>query len=431
MIEFAEHPLRRALAAEIHARPYQMMRPPIRISHVAAMSGERNIETDRAHVAALCRTFGVAPPPSDATHFTARLGTVTLKWERHTEFASYLFAAEGAFEQPFKEPVVDKLPKDWLKTIPGEVLSATHIAVETASTPERSLEEIAALFDNNTVAGSSLREDQARAWTDLMIHADGFGRILVRDLGQNQRQLGRLVQRLIELDTYRMVAMLAFPLAREARSRVAAAERELSKIVSELPAVEGIDDERGLLKRLSGLAAEAEAIAVSTNYRFSAARAYYALVRQRVDELRERRLDWVQPFGTFLYRRLAPAMETCENVAARQESLSVRIARASGLLRTRVDVALESQNRDLLQSMNRRAKLQLRLQETVEGLSVVAISYYLVGLVHYLAKGAVETGVPLHPETAAAVSVPVVVLLVWLGVRRLRKAIARDKDAAE
>ena len=228
-----------------------------------------------------------------------------------------------------------------------------------------------------------------------------------------------------------MVAMLAFPLALSARPRVAAAERDLSKIVSEIPAVEGIEDERGLLRRLSALAAEAESIAVSTNYRFSAARAYYALVRQRVDELRERRLDWVQPFGTFLYRRLAPAMETCENVTTRQESLSVRIARASSLLRTRVDVALESQNRDLLQSMNRRAKLQLRLQETVEGLSVVAISYYLVGLVHYLAKGAVEAGVPLHPETAAAVSVPVVILLVWLGVRRLRKAIAKDKDSAE
>lgn len=426
MIEFIEHPLRRALAAEIHARPYLMMRPPIRISHVAAMSGERNTEADRAHVASLCKTFGVAPPPSDATHFTARLGTFTLKWERHTEFASYLFAAEGPFEQPFKEPVVDKLPKDWLKAIPGEVLSAMHIAVETAANPERPLEEIAALFDNNTVAGSSLRHDQARAWTDLMIHADGFGRILVRDLGQNQRELGRLIQRLIELDTYRMVAMLAFPLALSARPRVAAAERDLSKIVSEIPAVEGIEDERGLLRRLSALAAEAESVAVSTNYRFSAARAYYALVRQRVDELRERRLDWVQPFGTFLYRRLAPAMETCENVTTRQESLSVRIARASSLLRTRVDVALEAQNRDLLQSMNRRAKLQLRLQETVEGLSVVAISYYLVGLVHYLAKGAVEAGIPLHPETAAAVSVPVVILLVWLGVRRLRKAIAKD-----
>lgn len=423
MIRFKEHPLRRPLADEVHARPHLLMRAPVRVSHIAVMSGERGAEADRTHLGLLCRTFGVAPPASDAAYFSAKLGSFTVKWERHTEFASYLFTADGPFEQPFKEPVIGRLPPDWLQTIAGDVLAAIHVTAEPGQSPERSVEETAALFDNNTIVGSSVVDGRAKAWTDWKIHADGFGRVLIRDQGLNQRQLGRLVQRLVEIDTYRMMAMLAFPLAREARPKVAAAERELGGIVARLPTLAGVEDESAVLTRLSELAAEAEAIAIATNYRFSAARAYYGLVRQRVEDLREQRLEWMQPLGQFLYRRLVPAMETCENVAARQESLSVRISRASNLLRTRVDVALESQNRDLLVSMNRRAKLQLRLQQTVEGLSVVAISYYLVGLVTYAAKGVEAAGVAVNPELLAAVAIPFVVLLVWLGVRRLRRAI--------
>lgn len=428
MTAFQELPQRRPLVDEVHARPYLLLRAPVRLSHLAAVTGERSPADDRAHLADLCRTFGVAPPGSDTTHFTGRLGALTVKWERHTEFSSYTFALEGPFEQPFKEPPAELLPPDWLKGLPGPVLAATHVAVEPASAPDRAVERTAALFDNNTVIGSSVHDGQAMAWTDARIHADGFGRILVKDLGLNQRQLGRLVQRLIEIETYRLMAMLAFPLAREARPKVAALEKELADVVQRLPAIAGVEDESAVLKRLSALAAEAEAIAVSTNYRFSAARAYSALVRQRVEDLREARLDWMQPFGMFLERRLAPAMETCENVAARQESLSVRISRASNLLRTRVDVALEGQNRDLLRSMDRRAKLQLRLQQTVEGLSVAAISYYVVGLVSYLAKGAEHAGLPVNPDVAAGLAIPLVVAAVWLGLRQFRKAIGKGHD---
>ena len=113
-----------------------------------------------------------------------------------------------------------------------------------------------------------------------------------------------------------------------------------------------------------------------TAYRFGAAAAYYRLVQQRVEDLREQRLAGFPPIREFMERRLAPAMATCQSVAARQTDLSTRIARRSALLRTRVDIELERQNQELLVQMNRRAKLQLRLQETVEGLSVVAITYY-------------------------------------------------------
>ena len=423
MTPFREHPQRRALVDEIHARPYLLLRAPVRLSHLAVLTGEGGQAAERAHLDQLCRTFNVAPPPADAPLFPARLGPLLFRWERHTEFSTYTFAADGPFDQPFKEPPSSRLPADWLKAIPGEAISAVHIAIEPASAPDRAVEQTSALFDNNTVIGSAVHGGQARVWTDARVHADGYGRFLVKDLGLNQRQLGRLAQRVVEIASYYLLAMLAYPLARAALPKIAALERELSNSVRMLSEISGLGDESALLKRLSTLAAEAEAVAATTNYRFSAARAYSALVSQRIEDLRGARLEWMQPLDEFLLRRLAPAMETCNNVHARQESLSVRIARASDLLRTRVDVALEAQNRDLLRSMNRRARTQLRLQQTVEGLSVAAISYYLVGLIAYAAKAASGAGVKIDPDLVAGLAIPVVVALVWFAVRRLRRAV--------
>ncbi|MSO84531.1 MAG: DUF3422 domain-containing protein [Rhodospirillales bacterium] len=432
MTLFPEHPQRRGLVDEIHARPYLLLRAPARLSHLAVLTGEGRQAAERAHLAQLCQAFNVAPPPADAALFSARLGTLLFRWEQHTEFSTYTFAADGAFDQPFKEPPAMRLPADWVRAIPGETISAVHIAIEPASTPDRAVEKTAALFDNNTVIGSAVHDGQARVWTDARVHADGYGRFLVKDLGLNQRQLGRLAQRLVEINAYYLLAMLAYPLARAALPKIVTLEQELSESVRMLSEISGLGDENALLKRLSTLAAETEAVAATTNYRFSAARAYFALVCQRFEDLRGTRLEWMQPLDEFLLRRLAPAMETCNNVHARQESLSVRIARASDLLRTRVDVAHEAQNRDLLRSMNRRAKTQLRLQQTVEGLSVAAISYYLVGLVAYAAKAAHGVGVKVDPDLAAGLAIPVVLALVWFAVRRLRRAVvgrAGEDDA--
>ena len=102
----------------------------------------------------------------------------------------------------------------------------------------------------------------------------------------------------------------------------------------------------------------------------------------------ERKVEGLPTWSSFLARRMAPAMRTCATTEERQTNLSEKLARAANLLRTRVDVELERQNRDLLKSMNERTRLQLRLQTTVEGLSVAAVSYYVVGLFGYLVKGA-------------------------------------------
>ena len=144
-------------------------------------------------------------------------------------------------------------------------------------------------------------------------------------------------------------------------------------------------------------------------------------------DLREQLCAWMDgelpaDQAAFLQRRLAPAMRTCRAVEERQANLSRKLSRAANLLRSWVDVEVQQQNRDLLESMNDRARVQLRLQQTVEGLSVAAVSYYVVGLIGYLVKGTDAFGTHLKPELVTALSVPLAVALVWFVVRRVRRS---------
>ncbi len=201
------------------------------------------------------------------------------------------------------------------------------------------------------------------------------------------------------------------------------AEADLAEMTTALSHI-AVADEPALLKRITTLAAVVENQLATTNFRFGAARAYYSLVKRRIAELREERLEGVQTIDEFLERRLAPAMNTCESAAQRLFNLSERIARTSALLRSRVDIEREQQNQALLASMDRRARLQLRLQQTVEGLSVAAITYYVAGLVGYAAKGLKALGLPVNADVAMAIAVPIVAAGVWYGMHRWRKKLA-------
>lgn len=427
MTPFSEHPLRAVLTAEMHSRPHAVIEGPAEISFLASLTGEEVASADIEHIRELCTAFKIAAPAADASQFEADFGPFRLKWERHTEFSTYMLTKAGRFENPFKEPAVLELPADWVANIPGDIISAFHIAVETEDSPERDIDALTACFDNNTPVGGTVLDGGASLWADYQEHADGFMRFLIRAGSLRPPSLGRLVQRVAEMETYRMMAMLALPPARDARPEVAALEQQLSGILQEVAANANASDEPALLKRLSAVAAETERISASLNFRFSASRAYQEIVRQRAAALRLERISGLQPLTDYVFARFNPAMETGDNLMRRIETLSRRIARASDLLRTRVNVALEAQNRDLLQSMDRRAKLQLRLQQTVEGLSVVAISYYLVGLIQYLLKGLKSAGVmPYDPDKVTLVVIPILVIAIWLGVRRIRHAIERD-----
>ncbi len=434
-----EHPLRHALTEELHARPFARLEAPQWATHLALLSGEDAAQTDHGHVAALCRRFDRPPPGETETYYLVDLGAFQLRWERHTEFSSYTFftrpgaASEVGGPDRFAKTALDAVPSDWLEGLAGELLVGTHLILDPRGAAQPEADSLAEIFGTDNLAGSLVSDAAAAAFLDFRIHGDGFGRILVCDQGMRPRQAGRLIQRLHEIETYCALALLALPMARRYGRELSEAGARLSEMTGRLAGPGGLEDERRLLGTLTELSAEVERIAAVANYRFGAARAYYTLVRRRVEELRETRVKGLQTVEEFLERRLAPAMRTCQATAERLDTLSVRLSRTGELLRTRVDIQLEAQNSALLRSMDRRARLQLRLQQTVEGLSVAAISYYLVGLLSYALKAAKVAGLPLDPALWTGLSVPVVVGVLTVGLWRLRRSMERaeKKQAGE
>jgi uncharacterized membrane-anchored protein len=423
MVLPADHPLRVQLNDEAHARPPEVLTAPLRLTSLALFSDASQREREWEHVCALARRFNKTPP-AQASHYSSNFGPFRMTWERHSEFARYMFIVPGVRDDPFEESALQAVPADWLEALPGQIMVATHAALLPAVPGPMDHEALAVRhFSGNVLIGAAIADGAAIVLTDLRIH-DGFSRLLVTDHRLTPRQAGRMMQRLLEIDTYRLMALLALPVAQGLTPWLTAAEGELAQITSVLVDSQEID-EPVLLDRLTRLEAEIESRESANHYRFGAATAYHELVQRRIQELREVRIQGLQTFQEFTDRRLAPAMNTCRSVSARIESLSQRVARATQLLSTRVDVSRERQNQQVLESMNRRAAAQLRLQQTVEGLSAAAITYYVVGLVGYLAKGAASAGWPVNVELAMAASIPVVAVATILGVRHVRKVVAR------
>lgn len=428
MIPARDHAQRRELNDEVHARPPEQLSGPSRLTYVATICTPAEREQAWQAVCTLASSLGGLPPPAGASHYSASLGAFRLKWEAHTEFLRYTFIVEGEVDNPFADPAIAAVPADWVAGLPGEVIVATHAALVKDDEEWVDVRAIAnRLFHGNVLIGSAIAGGAGVALTDLRIHTDRFGRLLVLDRAMNPFQAGRMVQHLLEVETYRMLALLALPVARRLAPVLADRERELAKVAGALVSADEAD-EPVLLERLTRLQAELESRQAESLYRFSAANAYYELVQRRIVELRENRLQGLQTFQEFTERRMAPAMNTCRSVAERQDSLAQHVAQATQLLSTRVNVTRERQNQVILASMDRRAQLQLRLQSTVEGLSIAAITYYLAGLIGYLAKGAQAGGVAINAELVTGASIPLVAALAGLGLWSVRRMVHRKAE---
>jgi uncharacterized membrane-anchored protein len=420
-----DHPDRFVLADEVHARPPEPLDTPSRATYVAVLVGADERAAEHQHLARLCERFDVLPPPASATQFSARLGGLRLKWERHGEFSSYTAIAAGLSGEPFAEPVAALLPDGWLRGVPGRTIVAAHaklIAATGDQPPDAAF--LARHFGPHIIVGSGVGEGAGWAFTDFRVHADGCARFLLIDRSFTPRQAGRMMQRLFEIEVYRMLALLALPIARRQSPRIIAIERSLAEFTDGIASATGRDEE--LLHELTRLAAEVESGLAASQFRFGACRAYAELVRTRISELREVRIPGLQTIEEFMARRFTPAVATCQTVSQRLLDLSERVAQASSLLATRVGIARERQNQALLASMDRRARLQLRLQQTVEGLSVAAIVYYTAGLVGYMAKAARSAGSPSwppDPDLIVGVAVPLLAVAALLTVRRARRHI--------
>jgi uncharacterized membrane-anchored protein len=416
-----DHPQRRTLNDEVHARPPDPLSTPSAISYIARFSGSGQADQEFRLLAELLKHFDLAVPPPDSKHCAAEADGFRLRWERHTEFSRYAITVANPPGKPFENPPITLLPAQWLQQLEGTLLVGIHASLLPLDENEFSLAELSAeYFTENVLVGAQIAGGAGIAVTDFRIHEDGFSRMLLLNEAMNVRQSGRFLLRLLEIETYRMMALLALPVAQAMAPKLNEMEQEVAAISAALAEFRAGNDQ-ALLDRIIHLAAQSEASHMRSQFRFAAAEAYNQLVRQRINELREVRLPGLQNFEEFYSRRLTPAVQTCRSTAARQVSLSDRTTRATQLLSTRVDVERQRQNQSLLSSMNQRAEMQLRLQATVEGLSVAAITYYVVGLIYYLLNGAESLGWPVNPSLLTAVSIPPVALLIFGAVRRVRR----------
>jgi uncharacterized membrane-anchored protein len=413
---YEAHPLRDAVLGEIHSRPFHPLTIPARLEHYAFTADPAQAAADRRAIVQFCEKNDVAAPGAAAKHHFIVLKSLALRWEQHSEFTTWTFIVEGADAARFETARVLIGPIMARLSPPGLLLVSAALSLE----PEAQAPAFEDIFEESSLVVSAMGRGAALAATDFRLASDGFVHLVVRNRSLTHNRAGSLAQRLLEIETYRTLALLGLPEAQRCAPRVKAVEDELTNILNAMNVVDGALADHKLLDELTRLAAELEADLAASSYRFGASRAYDSLVRQRLIAVDEEAFGAFPTFASFLARRMAPAMRTCETMSHRQADLSKKLSRAANLLRTRVDVEIEHQNRDLLHSMNERTRLQLRLQQTVEGLSVAAISYYIIGLLGYLFKGLKEIGIGPDPSLATAAAVPIVVLAVALIVRRIR-----------
>lgn len=423
MPAITEHPLRYQLANELHARPFPSMKAPGRAAYLALKPAERaaarDRDADRAHLIALLDRFGAQHPQPGATHYFGQIGKHFLKWESHTEFVTYTILGEGVAERPFDAATFGLFPEDWLAAAPGTRVTSALIRVEVAEGDEGIIDKVADWFVPESLAISRVLEDELVVASDFRIDHGGHMRFAIFARPQTgARRIGRVLQRLCEIETYKAMSMLGLAKARDLSGRLGALDRRLTDLV------EGMQDDATkpaeTLHALLAVSAELESVAARASFRFGATGAYETIVNQRIEILREDRFQGRQTFAEFMMRRFDPAMRTVKSTEYRLQALTDRAVRASDLLRTRVDVERSAENKALLEAMNQRAELQLRLQQTVEGLSVVAISYYALNLCIYLLTPLAKA---VHLDKgwlAAGLTLPVVAAVWWM-VRQIRK----------
>ncbi|NOD61825.1 MULTISPECIES: DUF3422 family protein [unclassified Ruegeria] len=422
MTPIDDHPLRYALANELHARPFPVASMPCTVVFLAIKKPEAAVARDRsqdlAHLINLLDRHGAQHPQPDATHYAGQIGRHWLKWEQHTEFVTYTAIAQNVSDRAFNPADFEVFPLDWLMASPGQRVTSVMVRVVERESDDAIKSKLLDWFEPESLAVARVLDDAAVCASDFRIDPAGHMRFaLFVAEGTGRRRTGRIVQRLCEIETYKAMSMLGFARVKQLMPRIGELDGQLTRLMGQMTDNSAQPD--SLLQDLLSTSIELETLSARCSFRFGATGAYEAIVNQRIEVLREERFQGGQNFADFMMRRYDPAIRTVKSTERRLQALSDRAIRAGELLRTRVDVERSAQNQALLESMDRRADLALRLQHTVEGLSVVAISYYAVSLVSYLLYPLTASGISKGMLTAA-VTVPVVAG-VWFAIRRIRK----------
>jgi len=414
-----------SLNDELHAHAYVPLTPPERLVSITMLVTAEQRGMQAEHLQRLCSHMG-KEVPADTSRTCIDFGTFRLKVENHQESTRYKLVRsikEPRPSDPFSASPVELLPEGWLAGLPGQLLAALDVSIlpyPEDTSHQQLADQYAAHFDAAALTASQVGRSENLALTDFRIRPDGMSRILLFSKARLATQIGRLTHRILEMEIYRMLALLALPEARKLLNELPEANQRLTALTGAISDGGGADDER-LMQDLTSLAAYVENLVASNYKRFASTNIYFDLVFRRLDELHEQNIDAMPSIGGMLSRRLEPARMTCDSVFRWLDQMANRVSQASQLLRTRIDVQHEKHNQEMLAAMNRRFQLQLRLQQAAELLSIAIFTYYTVNLLDYVVQElAFIVGKPLDSLLVKAISAPLLALGAFLFIRRLR-----------
>jgi uncharacterized membrane-anchored protein len=410
---WTEHGNRWFIHAETHARPVPPLAGTATIRRVAFMSADRGrdlspLQRQMAELGGISeRDLG------SARQLEFERGGHNVIWEMHNEFATLTW----------KSPLGDSSP--WPTGIGLELhanvalVSATRIEViDDESVDPARLAQLA----ENSLCYSAVYAGHARIATDFVPDTNRFVSFVVAARNCGAQRRGVIVRRLLEIETYRCFTLLGLPVARDVGGRVQSHEQGLAAIMTDIGEGSTPEAHRASLDALHALSVEVGRTVEETAFRFSATRAYGQILAERLSRLGETPVGESTTIQRYLDNRVQPALATCRAIEKRLTELGTKVQRSIGLLDATITVSIQTQNQEVLDTILRTAQSQYRLQETVEGLSIIAISYYALGILGYLAEGLHEF-LPVDKPVVLTVLAPVVILFVFLSIRRLRQTI--------
>ncbi|WP_232491565.1 DUF3422 domain-containing protein [Novosphingobium kaempferiae] len=416
-----EHELRRVVVSEMHLRRWPQICAPASIIQFVRVLDPADREEEMAAMCAIPSVGPSVPFPSEnlPRHLSGNLAPgLAFTWERQSEASTTTLFVTGNGSPALTDALA------WAGSLPGKVIRASRLQlVEDEAAALALLPGLGFAPDDMVTCyiGDHPDEARARVWSDFQLREDGFGVALIAACGMAPGPFSRTLQRLQELGNYRNLALLGLPVARDGWRALDRVEEMLAEVNHAVARPDITDDE--LLEKVMHLSMEQVAQASAADFRMNATQAYATIVEERLAELHIVPVPGCLSLADFTQRRFLPAVRTCAAHSRRAELLSQRTAQVLTLLRTRIDTRIENQNGCLLASMERNASRQLRLQQLVEGLSVVAVSYYALGLIGKVLEGVEEAVPQVHAHFTAALLAPVVVLGVWFGLHHMKRRI--------
>jgi uncharacterized membrane-anchored protein len=394
-----------AALLEVHARPSIELEPNSSLTLFT-------FQADDDTCMLLAQKLGSGHLTSVPRFITGKIGATDIKLEKHTEFFSCTIIDPKPLETSTRDRLTELLESD-------NYFVLSHVSVSLHKNIASMLKKVS--LGQRPVGGKLRGGLEVR--TTLKIDDDGCQSFHVFTNAINKHELGRRIQRLLEMETYRVLCLLGLETARKSSGELTLLEDQLDKIIVQVDEGEhSSESSKTMLERLSAISSSLNSLRASMRYRISASIAYYDLVIQRLNSLQEEKSGDTQTLTGFVRSRLDPAISTIQSVDRRQRELSSEISNALSLLRTRIDVELNQANKASLQAMSKSHSQQLRISKTVEGLSIVAISYYAVGLIAYMLKSLIAEGwLNISFSVASGISVPIVVIAVALYLVRLRR----------